>query len=224
MCRIDERVVRQPRELVVQRVVEEARELLGAPPQCAAQVGTAHVADEQRVAGQDRVRRVRRVRRVVDQDRDRLGRVPRRLEHGQAHRTERHRVTVGHRRERILGRGPGPQVDRRGGALAQLQVPGHEVGMEMRQEHVGDPAPKRGGVVQVLLDVALGIDHGRQAARLVCNQIRGVGQTAEVVLLENQGPARPGLSLVAARSGCRASAPPTRRRSPWPARWTPTRR
>ena len=207
----------------MQRVVQHARELLGAPAERAAQIGTAHVADEQRVTGEDRVRLVAPLVSVIDQDRDRLRRVPGRLEHGHPHRAELHRVTVGHRRERILGLGPRAEVDDGAGALAQLEVAGDEVRVEVGQEHVADPATHLIRVGQVLRDVTLGVDDGRQAARLVRDQVRGVGEAAEVVLLENHRP-ETRLSSVAGRSGCRAWAPPTRRRSPWPDRWKPSRR
>ena len=39
--------------------------------------------------------------------------------------------------------------------------------------------------MQVLVDVALRIDHGRLAALLVRDQVGGVGEAAEVVLLED---------------------------------------
>ena len=56
MRRVDERLVGKRQEFVVQRVVEVRAEVVGGPPERRAQVGTADVADEQRVAGEDGVR------------------------------------------------------------------------------------------------------------------------------------------------------------------------
>jgi len=95
------------------------------------------------------------------------GECPGGLEHREAHLAELHRVAVRHRRERILGPGPRAEMDRGALALAKLEVAGNEVGVEMRQEHVTDPAAEPAGVVEVLLDVALWVDHGRGSTRLV---------------------------------------------------------
>ena len=67
------------------------------------------------------------------------------------------------------------QVNGRSGPIPQLQVPGHEVRVEMRQEDVGDPQPVRLGERQVLVDVALGVDDGRDSARFVAHEYRKRG-------------------------------------------------
>ena len=48
---------------------------------------------------------------------------------------------------------------------------GHEVGVEMREEYVADPATEPVGVAQVQIDVALRIYHGRLATLLICDQV-----------------------------------------------------
>jgi len=110
-----------------------------------------------------------------------------RLEHLERNGSELDGIAVAHRRERVVGLGPGPEVDRGPGAVAELEVAGHEVRMEVRQEHVADPASEPLGIVEILLDVPLRIDDGRLATLLVGDQIRGVGEAAEVVLLEDHG-------------------------------------
>ena len=182
---IHERVVGQAGELGVQRVVEHARQLLGAPAERAAQVGAADVADEQRVAGEHRVgvggpRSGSYTRIEIDS-----GECPGVSSTSSRTAPSCDGIAVGHRRERVLGLGPRAKVDRRALALAKLEVAGHEVGVEVRQEHVLDPAAQPPGVLEVLLDVALRIDHGRVAARLVGDQVGGVREAAEVVLLED---------------------------------------
>jgi hypothetical protein len=43
--------------------------------------------------------------------------------------------------------------------------------VEVRQEHVADPAAERVRGVDVVVDVALRIDHGRLAALLIGDQV-----------------------------------------------------
>jgi len=76
-------------------------------------------------------------------------------------------------------------VDRRALDVAQLEMAGDEVRVEVRQEHVADPAAERVRGVDVLVDVALRIDHGRLAALLIGDQVGGMGEAAEVELLED---------------------------------------
>ena len=50
------------------------------------------------------------------------------------------------------------QVDRRAGAIAQLEVPGQKVGVQVGENDVADRQPVLLRERQVLLDVALRID------------------------------------------------------------------
>ena len=188
MRRVDERVVGKRQDLRLDRVVEQRAELLGAPAERRAQVGAADVADEERVAGQERVRALGVGLEVVDEDRDRLGRVAGRLERDEPDLAELDRVAVGERRELVLGLRPGAEVDPRADAVAQLEVAGEEVGVEVREEDVLDPAAAALGVGDVLVDVALRVDDGRDAGCLVGDEVRRVGEAAEVVLLEDHRP------------------------------------
>ena len=180
---VHERVVGERQELLAQRVVEQVRELIGTPAERCAQIGAADVADEQRVAREHGIRAVLVLLGVEDENRDRLRRMARRFEHGQPDAPQLHFIAVGHRRERVLGAGLRPEVDRRPDAVAELEVAGDEVGVHVGQEHLSDRAPELVGVGDVLLDVALRIDHGRVASYLVGDQVGGVRETAEVVLL-----------------------------------------
>ena len=121
---------------------------------------------------------------VVDEDRDRLGRVAGRLERDEPHLPEVDRVAVGERRERVLGLGPGAEVDPRAHAVAQLEVSGEEVGVEVREQDVLDPAAEALGVGEVLVDVALRVDDGGGTRDGIGDEVRRVCQAAEVVLLE----------------------------------------
>ena len=122
---------------------------------------------------------------VVDQQRDRLGRVPRRFERLQPHAPEIDDVAVVERDERILGPRARAEVDPRAGAVAQFEVPGHEVGVEVREEHVLDAQPVLGGEREVVIDVTLRVDHRGAVRLLVADQVRGVGEAIQVELLQN---------------------------------------
>ena len=69
--------------------------------------------------------------------------------------------------------------------IAQLEVPGNEVRMEVRQDDMLDPETMLLGKPQVSVDVSLWIDDGRDARLLVAHEIRRVRQTVTVELLEN---------------------------------------
>ena len=57
-----------------------------------------------------------------------------------------------------------PEIDGRAGPLAQLEVAGDEIGVEVREEDVRDPEAVFAGKGQVLLDVALRVDDGALSA------------------------------------------------------------
>src|SRR5262249_28062508 len=77
------------------------------------------------------------------------------------------------------------EMDRCAGPVPQLQVTGDEVGVEVRQEHMLDLKPVLGGERQVLIDVALRIDDGRDLRLLVSDEIRRVRKAIQVELLED---------------------------------------
>ena len=76
-------------------------------------------------------------------------------------------------------------MDGRAATVAQFQMAGDEVGVEVGEEDVADLKAKFLGVGQVLLDVALGVDDDGGRTGLVSEQIGGVGQAAQVVLFQN---------------------------------------
>ncbi len=172
--RVDQAGVRQLQELPVQRVEQQVAQVGGRPSERGAQVGAADVADEQGVAGQDGHGRVGTDRRIEHQQRDRLRRVPGRLEGAQADRPQPHFVAVAKRGEGVLGRRLRTEIDRRAHPIAQFQVPGHEIGVQVRQQHVPDSQAVLRGELEVLIDVPLRIDHGGHARRLVADEVRGV--------------------------------------------------
>ena len=92
---------------------------------------------------------------------------------------------VGHRPEGVLRLGPGAEMDGRADPLRELEMTRHEVGMKVGQEDVANLERLAFGVLEILVDVALRVHDGRDAGRLVRDQVGGMGQTAEVVLFEN---------------------------------------
>src|SRR5215469_11825470 len=108
-----------------------------------------------------------------------------RFEDLQAQARELERIAVFHRGEGVLGLRAGAESNRGTAAVAQLQMPGDEIGMEMREEDVADGEAELCGVGQVLLDIALRINDDRSSAGLVSDEIRCVREAAQVVLLQN---------------------------------------
>src|SRR4029077_8049776 len=68
------------------------------------------------------------------------------------------RIAVLHGGEGVFRLGAGSQMDGGAAAVAQLQVAGDEVGVEVGEEDVSDLQPEFFGVRQVLLNVALRVD------------------------------------------------------------------
>ena len=107
------------------------------------------------------------------------------LQRDEARAAELDRVAVMERPEGVLRARGGAQIDDSSGAIAELEMARKEVGMEMRQEHVGDPQPMFRCEPQIAVDVALGVDDGGDPCLLVADQVGGVCQAIEVELLQN---------------------------------------
>ncbi len=90
-----------------------------------------------------------------------------------------------HGGEGVLGRGGSAEVDGGVAAIAELEMAGDEVGMEVREEDVADVQAESVSVVDVLLDVALRVDDDGRVAGFVADEIGGVREAAEVVLFED---------------------------------------
>jgi hypothetical protein len=186
MRRIQKRLVRQLQELLVQRLVEHGGQLLGAPALSRAQVGAADVADEQRVPAEHRVGPLRIGCQVVDQQRDGLRRVARSPEHLQAHRgpqVDARTVAVGD--ELVVGIRASPQVDGGTRTIAQLEMAGQEIGVEVSQEDVTDLAARLLRHLQITPDIPLWIDDRSDTAAVVGHEVRRVREAAQVVLLQD---------------------------------------
>ena len=122
---------------------------------------------------------------IEHQDRDGLDGVAGGFEDLQAQSREVERIAVLHRHEGVFRLGAGAEMDGRAATVAQFQMAGDEVGVEVGEEDVADLEAEFLGVGQVLLDVALRVDDDRGRTGLVSEQIGSVGQAAQVVLFQN---------------------------------------
>jgi hypothetical protein len=76
--------------------------------------------------------------------------------------------------------------DDRAGARRELEMAAEEVGVQVRLDDSLDRQPRDLGVTQVATDIALRVDDDGAPGRSVPYEIRGVRQTVEVVLREDQ--------------------------------------
>ena len=76
-------------------------------------------------------------------------------------------------------------MDGRAAAVAQFEMAGDEVGVEVREEDVTDLEAELVSVVEILLDVALRVDDDGGVAGFVAEQVGGVGEAAKIVLFQD---------------------------------------
>jgi hypothetical protein len=112
--------------------------------------------------------------------------VPGGLEHFQTDPAKAQPLSVAQPRELVLGVRTTAEVDPGTLAVAQLEMPGDEVSVKVGQEHVPDPAAEPVGVLDVLVNITLRIDHRGDAASLISHQVRRMRQAPQVVLPEDQ--------------------------------------
>ena len=80
---------------------------------------------------------------------------------------------------------PSPEIDARAGALGKFVMAGDEVGVQVRFDDVLDLQPLFAGGVEVDVDVALRVDHRRDAFRP--DQVGSVRQTAQKEVFDENG-------------------------------------
>jgi len=161
---------------------------LGRPAERGTQIGPAHVADEQRVSSQNGIRFLRVFLEVEHQDGNRFDRMPRSLKNLETQSRKLERAAVLHQHELVLSLGPRPQPDIRSAAVAQLKVPGDEIGMKVRQKNVPDLHFQLCSIGEVLLNVPLRVDYDCRSAGFVGDQVGRMGKTAQIILLEEHVP------------------------------------
>ena len=168
-------------DLVVQRqqpLVQRVEHLRGALARLDRQVGAGDVADEERVAGEERPGRAAAAR-VAEQEAGVLGPVAGGVDRLDREVAERQLPAVGEGLVRVLRLGQLVDVDRRAGLPHQPPVAGDVVGVVVGLQDVADPHPVQARQPPVGLDVPLRVDDDRDAAFAVGDQ---VGRAAEVLV------------------------------------------
>ena len=165
------------------------------PPLVDREVGPRDVADEQRVARQDRPRLVA-APGVDERERRVLGAVAGRVQRADAHAAELELPAVVERLVLVVGRGVAVDVDGRAGGRREPPVAGHVVGVVVRLEDVLDPHADVAREAQVLVDLELRIDDRRDAAVLVPDEVRRAAEVVVGDLAEDHASRpRPGTNL-----------------------------
>ena len=138
MRRVDQACVWKPEQLGVQRIEQHAAQFCRRPAERRAQVGPPHVTDKESVSSQHGVGlRIAGVQ-IVNDDGNGLGSVARRFQYLEAHTSEFKNGAVTERCKRVSGLSCGAEVDGRARAIAQLQMAGNKIGVEMREKYVLD--------------------------------------------------------------------------------------
>jgi hypothetical protein len=104
------------------------------------------------------------------------------LEDLETYITEFKGVPVRKWRKGVIGLGSGPKADGGTDTVPEFQVAGEKVCVKMCQENVADVTSVLGSILQIVVNVALRVNDNRRTGRRVGDQIRGVRQTAKVIL------------------------------------------
>ena len=78
-------------------------------------------------------------------------------------------------------------MDLRAHPVAQLEVGGDKIGVHVGEENVADRQALRLSIGDVVVHVALRVDDDGGLRVVVTDEVGGVGETAEVVLLQQHG-------------------------------------
>ncbi len=98
------------------------------------------------------------------------------------------RVALFHGDELVLSFGSRAQPNLRAATVAQFEMSCKKVGVEVSEKDVADLYAELFGIVKILLDVTLRVDHDGGCARFVGDQVGCVGEAAQIVLLEEHAP------------------------------------
>ena len=107
----------------------------------------------------------------------------------QADFAEFNSLSIFQRREGVFRFCSSAEINFGADAIAEFEMAGDEVGVEMGEEDVLDLEFVFGGEGEVLIDVALRIDDGGFAGWFVADEVGGVGEAAEIELFEDHGRA-----------------------------------
>jgi hypothetical protein len=174
---VDEAGIWKGKQFRMEGVEEQAAEVRGGPPESDAKIGAADVTNEQSVSGEDRVGLSFILLQIVDEKRRGFGSVAGSFEGFEADTAEFDDGAVRERSEAVFGLGFGTEIDCGADTVAEFEVAGNEIGVEMGEEDVFDLEVVFRGEGQVAIDVALRVDDGGCAGLFVADEVGGVRQT-----------------------------------------------
>ena len=182
MARKDPRRVGQGPQ-APQGIEHHAREVSSAEPRLHHQVGASDVTDEQSVAGQDGFWVC--VGAGAEEIAEGLRRVSRGLPHFDFHRPQRDAIPFLQSAMGILGAALGGESDLGAAALREFEVARDEIGVKMRQKDILDLETQSLGFVEIEIDVAARIDADGSPCRRISDEVGGLGEAGEEVLLDD---------------------------------------
>src|SRR5690349_16892415 len=109
----------------------------------------------------------------------------RRLKSFQPDLPELDHAAVAQRRKPVFRLSPGSEVDCGANAVAEFQMPGDTVGMQMGQKHMLDLQMVFRRALEISFDVALRVNNSGRPCLLVCDEIRSMRQARQIELLED---------------------------------------
>ena len=133
---------------------------------------------------------------IEDEDGDGLDGVAGGFEDLQAHAGEFECVAVVHGDEGVLGDGAGAEMDGGAAAVAELEMAGDEVGVEVREEDVADLEAECSASSRYCWMSRWGSTMTAVWAGFVAEEVRGVGEAAEVVLFQDHACSQGVLGLL----------------------------
>lgn len=188
---IDEAGVGKREKFGLKGIVEEGAEVGGGPAESGAEIGAANVADEKRVAGEDGVRGGGAAVEIEDKKRNGFGRVAGSFESLDADAAKFDGGAIGERREFVLGFGFGAEIDGGTDAIAEFEMAGDKIGVEMGEYDVLDLEIVLGGELKIAANVALRIDDGGGVSLVVADDVGSVSETGKVELLKDHAVMSP---------------------------------
>jgi hypothetical protein len=93
--------------------------------------------------------------------------------------------SIAHGKECIFCLGARAEMNGCVASVAQLEVSGEEVGVEVGEEDVANFEVELLGIDEVLMDIALGIDDDGGAALLISKEVGSVSEATEIVLFQD---------------------------------------
>ena len=185
VCRIDKAGVREGQQLRVERVEEQSAEIGGGPAESHPKIGAADITDKKGVAGENGEWVGSAAVEIENEKGNGFRRVARSFESLQANAAEFDSAAVAQRSKAVFGLGFGAEIDGGADAVAQFEMTGDEIGMEMREDDMLDLQMMLGGESNVLIDVALGIDNSGDGGLRIADEVGSVREARKIKLFEN---------------------------------------